>query len=115
MHIDDDGKLALITGGADQAFADDPVYEVQDGTGRLVTRCLEDAACSAALDDAFNDVAADAGVWLAAGGGDRLTADALTLQTLFADDTRKEWSASQLPGLVDGLVSFVSAQSATTR
>ncbi len=113
LHIDDDGRLSLLSGGADQAFTE--VHDVNDAEGRLMVRCQEDPACAAAVDDALVLMADDVEGWLAAGGHARLEADALALEALFAADPRREWDHRQIPFLVAELLDFVDARVAASR
>ena len=111
FHIDDDGRLALISGGADQAFIQSVERDV-DG-GQLLARCLKNTACSRALDDALAKVAKDAGDFLARGGADRLRADAARLSAAFADDPRTEWDQRSLGQLVDETLTFIERATRT--
>jgi hypothetical protein len=113
FHVDDEDRLSLITGGADQAF--DPAHEVtvENAQGRLFVRCREDPACAAAVDTALIDVAADVQAWLDGGGRARLATDAATLQGHFADDTRREWDHRQIPTLTTGLLGYIDGRVTT--
>jgi hypothetical protein len=115
FHIDDDGRLSLISGGADQAFDPNEAVTVENAQGRLFLRCREDPLCAAAVDDALADVAADVQGFLDEGGRARLAADAATLQGHFADDTRREWDHRQIPTLTTGLVGFIDSRVTTFR
>jgi hypothetical protein len=105
FHIDDQGRLAVISGGADQSF-DQPVDRNVDGA-QLLARCLRNSACTRDLDAALADVAADASAFLAGGGADRLRADATRLTTAFEDDPRTEWDSRRLEIAVDQMIAFV--------
>jgi hypothetical protein len=105
LHIDDDGRLSLISGGADQSFNE--VWTPQDSQGLLMVRCLEDPICATAVDDALAAVAADVDAWLSAGGRTLMHANAETLMTHFADDTRREWDHTLIPARVEAMLTFL--------
>jgi hypothetical protein len=113
FHIDDEGKLALISGGADQTFGQTVELDV-DG-GQLLKRCLAQKACASDLDDKLRAIAEDMDGWLAASGRKRLTDDGSTLQRLFNADTRIEWDPQQLPRLVDEMIAFIESRIRTFR
>jgi hypothetical protein len=114
LHIDDDSRLGLISGGADQSFTEAvDVTDIAGGQGgMLLSRCTMDSECAQLLDAALADTAADVDRWLSAGGEQRLRADAATLRAHFAGDPRREWDEGQLERLVDELIEFVEGRSA---
>lgn len=113
FHLDDDGRLSVISGGADQTFSE--VVERSVDGGQLLVRCLKDRACVAAFDAALARIASDARAYLAAGGAEGLRADARRLAEDFAADPRTEWDARELERLVGEMIGFVQAGAAASR
>lgn len=109
LHIDDVGRLALISGGADQAFTQLVEREV-DG-GLLLAHCLRSSACTRALDEASAAIAADTRAFLADGGAARLRVDATRLAAAFEDDPRIEWSSGEVEPQTDETISFIQSSS----
>jgi hypothetical protein len=115
LHVDDAGRLSLISGGPDQSFTQ--VVDIADtqGQGLLLVRCLEDSDCAALLDQALSSMSADVGAWLRADAAARLRADAATLEAHFDGDSRREWDSRQLPGLVEEAIDFIEGRVAAFR
>ena len=113
FHIGDDGRLSLLSGGADQAFTE--IHDVQDAQGRLMVRCQEDPACAAAVNLALLTMADDVGAWLTSERRAQWQSDALMLKAQFATDLRREWDHRQIPTLVDELLTFVDDRIAAAR
>jgi hypothetical protein len=113
FQIDDEGRLALISGGADQTFEQEVELDVEGGL--ILKRCLAQPACADQLDEKLQAIAENIDGWLDGGGRDRLTEDAATLERLFNDDARIEWNAGELPRLVDEMIAFIEDRIATFR
>jgi hypothetical protein len=108
LHIDRDGRLRVLSAGADQSFTVSVPF--REGQGRLLVRCLEDDVCAGDFDAAVVAFSEQVDTWRSDGGQQRLVDDAQTLVALTAADTRREWNNAQIPALVNDMLSFLDAQ-----
>lgn len=105
FHIDDDGRLSVIPGGADQTFGE--VFQRDTDGGLMLMRCLRNDACTDRLDVAVAAVAEDANDFFKRGGAQQLRNSATRLLARFTEDTRTEWDQRNLPAQVDQMIEFV--------